>query len=97
MKMIISDGNQQPAPMHVPNTCNTTMIHPASFPLSNVSRYNWQPHSYPQDLNMLQGHQEYQFHPVSPPAVSRPSSASLSFSGLSTSPVNGEGPVYHTT
>ena len=101
MKMIISAGNQQPAPMHVPNTCNTTMIHPASFPLSNVSRYNWQPHShphsYPQDLNMLQGHQEYQFHPVSPTAVSRPSSASSSFSGSSTSPVNGETPVYHTT
>ena len=96
MKMIISDGNQQPAPMHVSNTCNTTTMHPASFPLSNVCRYNWQPHGYQQDLNMLQGHQEYHFHPVSPPAVSTPSSSSSSFPDSSTSPVKGESSVYHT-
>ena len=98
MTMILSagnQGNQQPAFMPMPMPNNMTTMQPAHYHQANASEYHWQPHSYTQDLGMLQGHRGDQFRPVSPQAVSRPSSANSSFMGSSASSEQGESPVYH--
>ena len=95
MTMILSAGNQQPAFMPMPMPNNMITMQPAHYHQANASEYHCQPHSYTQDLGMLQGHRGYQFQPVSPQAVSRPSSANSSFMGSSASSEQGESPVYH--
>lgn len=109
-QMILSAGSQQPS-LSQQNPMSTMQHGSCAQPNSSGGYHQSYPPPmhpvqqsyYPQDFVLQQGQQGYQFHPVSCPTMSRPTSANSCYSSSSSSSVQNDivsvtsdSPVYHS-